>query len=169
MFIVMSDSHMNRQVVENIKDKYLNQASAIFHCGDSELPSDDRIWQGITVVKGNCDYDEGYPDFTLEEVEGKRILITHGHLFDVGFGLESYAQFAQEKKADVALFGHIHQPVAQIINQTLFLNPGSVEQPRGQINIKMYAVIKVTSTGYDISYHNLNHDPVENLQFKLEV
>lgn len=45
MFVVMSDSHYDRDVVQSIKSKYLNEATAIFHCGDSELPSSDEIWQ----------------------------------------------------------------------------------------------------------------------------
>lgn len=72
MFVVMSDSHYDRDVVKSIKSKYLNEATAIFHCGDSELPSSDEIWQGITVVAGNCDYDSGNHDFLTQEVEGKR-------------------------------------------------------------------------------------------------
>ena len=115
MFIVMSDSHTDREVVKKIKDKYEGTASALFHCGDSELPSSDDIWQGITVVAGNCDYDEGYAQVQLVDVEGKKVLIVHGHQYYVGLGLDRYSYFAEEKGADIALFGHIHRPVAQII------------------------------------------------------
>lgn len=31
MFVVMSDSHYDRDVVQSIKSKYLNEATAIFH------------------------------------------------------------------------------------------------------------------------------------------
>ena len=62
MFVVMSDSHTDRDVIKKIKKRYEGTASALFHCGDSELPSNDDIWQGINVVAGNCDYDEGYSE-----------------------------------------------------------------------------------------------------------
>ncbi|AYG00379.1 metallophosphoesterase [Lactococcus allomyrinae] len=167
MFVVMSDSHYDREVIKSIKEKYQNTASHIFHCGDSELPSSDEIWKGITVVAGNCDYDDGYPEYVLKEVEGKNVLITHGHLFYVGLGLEHYSYFAEEKEADIALFGHIHRPVVQKINHTVYVNPGSVAQPRGEYDIKMYAVIEIEEEQYNISYHNLQHEPIPELQFKL--
>lgn len=166
MFVVMSDSHGDRAIIETIKARYGKKASAIFHCGDSELPAADPIWHGITVVAGNCDYDSDYSDFKLQTVENKKILVTHGHLFFVGMGLDRYSYFAQEKGADMALFGHIHQPVAQIINGILYLNPGSVAQPRGKYNIKMYAVVELVDGHWHVSYRDLQDQPIENLQFK---
>ena len=167
MFVVMSDSHTDRRVIESIKEYYQDKATAIFHCGDSELPSSDPIWEGITVVAGKCDDDEGYHDFLIKEVEQQRILISHGHLFYVGLGLERYSYFAEEKNVDIALFGHIHQPVAQRINQILYLNPGSVAQPRGAHQTKMYALVEKKGKKIEVSYRNLNHEPIPDLQFLL--
>lgn len=167
MFVVMSDSHYDRQVVMAIKEKYQNTATAIFHCGDSELDSSDPIWSGLTVVRGNCDDDPGYPEVDSKRVEGKMVLITHGHLYNVGFGLDQYSYLAEEIGADIALFGHIHQPVAERINGILYLNSGSVAQPRGHYQIKMYATIEVSQDKYIVSYRDLNHRPIEELQFVL--
>ncbi|CAM3127495.1 YfcE family phosphodiesterase [Lactococcus hircilactis] len=167
MFVVMSDSHEDRDVIQKIKTHYQNSATAIFHCGDSELSSQDPIWDGITVVRGNCDDDAAYPNFLTQKVEGKKVLITHGHLYFVGMGLDSYASFAEQENADIALFGHIHQPVAQIINGILFLNPGSVAQPRGKYQVKMYAVIEINEGHFHVSYRDLNHQPINTLQFDL--
>ena len=164
----MSDSHADREIVAEIKAKYQDSASAIFHCGDSELKSSDPIWQGITVVAGNCDYDAGYQDTQLKEVEGKKVLLTHGHLYFVGYGLDRYSYLAEEKGADIALFGHIHQPVAQKIKGILYLNSGSISQPRGQYNIKMYALISLNSDGtYHVSYRDRQHQAIPDLQFDL--
>lgn len=167
MFVVMSDSHGNREVIKSIKEHYQGIATGIFHCGDSELPSNDEIWKGITVVAGNCDYDTGYNEFQIQEIEGKKVLVSHGHLHYVGLGLDRYSYFAEEKEVDIALFGHIHCPVAQKINNIIYVNPGSVSQPRGEYNIRMYAVIELVGKGYHISYRNLNHQPIPELQFEL--
>jgi putative phosphoesterase len=167
MFVVMSDSHYDRSAIVRIKAKYQKEASAIFHCGDSELASDDEIWEGIRVVAGNCDDDNGYQDFLLQDVEDRKILITHGHLFDVGFGLDRYSYFAEEKGADLALFGHIHRPVAQKINNIIYVNPGSVAQPRGDFQIKMYAVISFENDKVKVSYRDLMHHEIPELQFTL--
>lgn len=167
MFVVMSDSHYDREVIAAIKDKYLSTATAIFHCGDSELLSSDKIWSGIQVVAGNCDDDTRFPDFLFQEVEGKRVLLTHGHQFNVGFGLDRYSYFAEEKEADIALFGHIHRPVVEKINHTLYLNPGSVAQPRGDYQIKMYACVEINEDLITVSYKDLNHQSIDGLQFEL--
>lgn len=169
MFVVMSDSHYDREVVEQIKKHYEKTASAIFHCGDSELASSDEVWSGITVVAGNCDFDPGYKEDQLVRVEGKKVLITHGHLYGVGFGLDKYSYFAESKGADIALFGHIHQPVAQMIGQVLYINPGSVSQPRGDWQVKMYATVEITEKSYKVSYHTLDHQPIDALQFEFEI
>ena len=57
--IVMSDSHGERDIVVDIKKRYQGKVDAIFHNGDSELESSDSVWEGIHVVRGNCDYEIG--------------------------------------------------------------------------------------------------------------
>ena len=54
--IVMSDSHGDSLIVEEIRDRYLGKVDAIFHDGDSELRPDSPLWEGIRVVKGNMDF-----------------------------------------------------------------------------------------------------------------
>ena len=50
--IVMSDSHGDSLIVEEIRDRYLGKVDAIFHDGDSELRPDSPLWEGIQVVRG---------------------------------------------------------------------------------------------------------------------
>ena len=167
MLIVMSDSHGESKIVQEIKTKYQDKASAIIHCGDSELDATDSIWDGITVVKGNCDFDDGFPDVTVLSADQVDIFVTHGHLFSVNFGLARLTAVAHENKCEMALFGHLHTPIATIEEGILCLNPGSVSQPRGQYNIKMYAIIEPTQESYCISYLDINHQPIPTLQFEL--
>ena len=83
--IVMSDSHGDRAIVEEIKNYYLGKVDGIFHNGDSELPSDDPVWEGIHVVAGNMDFYDGYPDRLVTDLNGTRIAQAHGHLFQLFF------------------------------------------------------------------------------------
>ena len=83
--IVMSDSHGDREIVSNIKQRYQGEVDAIFHNGDSELPSSDPIWDGIKVVRGNCDYDTGYPERLTTYLDDIVIAQTHGHLYNINF------------------------------------------------------------------------------------
>ena len=167
MIIVMSDSHGESKIVQEIKTMYQDQASAIIHCGDSELDATDSIWEGITVVKGNCDFDDGFPETIVLTADQGKIFVTHGHLFGVNCGLARLTAAARDNNCDIALFGHLHTPIATVEDGILCLNPGSVSQPRGRYNIKMYAIIQPTQESYKISYLDTDHQPIPNLQFEL--
>ncbi|MEX2803529.1 metallophosphoesterase [Streptococcus sp. H31] len=156
-FIVMSDSHGDREIVKNIKDRYLGKVTAIFHNGDSELPSSDTIWDDIYVVAGNCDYDSGYPNSLLIPFPGVTVAQTHGHLYHINFTWDNLIRFAQEGEADICLYGHLHRPAAWQEQGILFLNPGSVLQPRGEINERLYAKLDVDDDKVNVSYYTREH------------
>lgn len=167
MIIIMSDSHGESEAIQSIKAKYQKDASLIIHCGDSEFAANDPIWDGITVVRGNCDFDNGFPEYSVVTAEGLSIFATHGHLYNVAFTLSHLALTAKENHCQIATFGHLHKPIVQVEDGILCINPGSVAQPRGQYQTKMYAKLEVTSRSYVITYMNLAHQPVEGLQFEL--
>ncbi|WP_238141211.1 metallophosphoesterase family protein, partial [Streptococcus suis] len=111
--LVMSDSHGDRQIVEEIKNHYLGKVDAIFHNGDSELDSQDSLWDGIQVVNGNCDYFGGYPDQLITRLGDVTIAQTHGHLYGINYGWQRLDYWAQEVDADICLYGHLHVPDAE--------------------------------------------------------
>ncbi|MGT2933201.1 metallophosphoesterase [Streptococcus catagoni] len=155
--IVMSDSHGDREIVQAIKDRYLGKVDAIFHNGDSELKSSDPIWEGIRVVSGNCDYDNGYPDKLLTKVGDFMIAQTHGHLQHINFTWDKLDYFAQETNADICLYGHLHRPAAWKAGKTIFMSPGSVSQPRGEINEKLYARLLLSDQTVKLDYFDRQH------------
>lgn len=163
--LVMSDSHGDRAVVEEIASHYKGQVDAIFHNGDSELEAYDNIWQGIHVVGGNCDLDAAYPDHKVVEVKGLHISQTHGHLFGINFSWQRLDYWAQETNADLCLYGHLHVPAAEKRGKTLFVNPGSVRQPRGLIQEKLYALITVTEDDIRVEWHRLDHETYQEQVF----
>lgn len=161
--VVMSDSHGDRGVVENIKQQYAGQVDAIFHNGDSELPTADPIWAGIQVVQGNCDWGATYPERLVTTLPGLTIAQTHGHLQAINFTWDKLAYFAQEAQADLCLYGHLHQAAAWQEAGIVFVNPGSVLQPRGQVQEKLYAVIEADETSIRVAFYDLNHQPYPGL------
>lgn len=156
-FIVMSDTHGDRGIIESIKSRYLGQVDAIFHNGDSELKSSDNIWQGIYVVAGNCDYDPGYPEKNIIKIGPFTIAQTHGHLYQINFTWDKLDYFAQEAQADICLYGHLHRADAWKAGGIVFINPGSSLQPRGEINEKLYAYVQLTDDLIKVEYFNRNH------------
>ncbi|VTS38327.1 phosphoesterase [Streptococcus porcinus] len=155
--IVMSDSHGDRDIIQAIKDKYIGQVDAIFHNGDSELKSSDSIWDGVHVVGGNCDYDIGYPDRLVTKLDSFTIAQTHGHLYNINFTWDKLDYFAQEADADLCLYGHLHRPAAWKLGKTLFVDPGSVSQPRGEVNEKLYARIELADDAIKVDYLTRDH------------
>lgn len=157
-FVVMSDSHGDYDIVKDIKDRYQGKVDAIFHNGDSELKSSDPIWDGIYVVRGNCDYDDGYPENNVVELNGITIAQTHGHLYQINFMWDRLDLFAQEAGADICLYGHLHRASAWRMEDIVFINPGSVLQPRGEVMEKLYALVTVTDTTIKVDFYPRNHE-----------
>lgn len=156
--IVMSDSHGDREIVAEIKDRYQGRVSAIFHNGDSELASDDSLWEGIRVVQGNCDWLGGYPETLVTSFTGVRVAQTHGHLHAIHAMWDRLMYFAEETQADICLYGHLHQAAAWQEGGIVFVNPGSLTQPRGLVQEKLYAKITVTDTQISVSFYDRHHN-----------
>ena len=77
----------------------------------------------IYAVKGNCD---GGGDDLVFEVEGKKILLTHGDRYGVKSTLLKLVLRAKEVGADLVLFGHTHIAESCEIDGITFINPGTL-------------------------------------------
>ena len=89
-------------------------------------------------------------------------------MYHINFTWDKLDYFAQEAEADLCLYGHLHRPAAWQVGKTLFINPGSVSQPRGEINEKLYARVEVTDDVIKVDYFTRNHDlyPLLSKEFK---
>ena len=166
--IVMSDSHGDRDIVEDIKKRYQGKVDAIFHNGDSELESSDPVWDGIYVVRGNCDYDSGYPERLVVKLGDVIIAQTHGHLYGINFTWDKLDLWAQQEDADICLYGHLHAATAWRNGKTVFINPGSVSQPRGPINVKLYAKVLIDNAKIRVEYYTRDHELYPELTQEFE-
>lgn len=164
-YLVVSDNHGNREVLETLFNHYRQSVDVMIHCGDSELSAQDSLWEGVEKVTGNCDYDSGYPKTLTIETPLDRIFVTHGHLYDVRFGLQTLSFKVAEEHADLVLFGHTHQIACEQVGPTLFLNPGSIEQPRGSIQEKSYCIIESTTEAFHVQYYRKDFTVISDLAF----
>ncbi|MBD7908017.1 metallophosphoesterase [Sporosarcina gallistercoris] len=138
--IVMSDSHGDLETIEAIRSRE-SDADAVFHCGDSELAVDAEILQGMEIVQGNCDWNAGFPESVVAEVDGQKVLMVHGHQHGVKESLMQLKYAAEQVGASIALFGHSHLYGAELQDGVLYVNPGSTLLPRGE-RVATYAVIE---------------------------
>jgi putative phosphoesterase len=161
--LVVSDSHGSLEILKELKNRYGQEVNAMFHCGDSELPADSEVMKGYIAVRGNCDHDNRYSYDIVEEIEGTRIFMTHGHRYDVKMSLSKLNDQANANGADFVFFGHSHQAGAEKIDHTLFLNPGSILLPRGRKE-KTYAIVELDEEKTVVRFYNENHQELTELK-----
>lgn len=126
---VLSDTHGNYAAIDGILP-ILESCDYVFHLGDcftDMRPYSRILGDRLICVKGNCDF-YGEARYRLAEVEGKRLLLTHGDAFGVKTSLTRLALFAEEQRADAVFYGHTHVAAEEYRNGILFVNPGSLDR-----------------------------------------
>ena len=147
--LVVSDTHGNTDKLSRaIKD--CMPFDMLIHCGDGikDIGSVD-IPHGIivTAVKGNTDlhsYDD-FEELLLENIDGQRVAVTHGHRFNVKAGTSLLYSEAKRLGADAAFFGHTHVRHLSAGLPVLF-NPGSLSD-------NSYGVVNTSHAGRWVYTH----------------
>jgi len=135
----MSDSHGSKKNMFDAVE--IESPDVILHLGDNirDCYDVEALHPEIMLrsVKGNC--DQGYPGLETDEflLEGKRIFMTHGHLFSVKIGKKRILDAATARGIDILLFGHTHIPYHKEKDGLLTINPGSIGSE------KSYAVLEI--------------------------
>ena len=129
-FIVFSDSH---GVADNmIQAVRIEKPDLCFFLGDGErdLNTLQKRFPRLPVnaVRGNCDVFSTLPRALCCAAGGLKIFATHGHLYGVKHDpiFRELCEAALEADADVALFGHTHEPFRDRTLGMALLNPGSI-------------------------------------------
>lgn len=128
--IVLSDSHGNvNNMIFAVRQV---RPDMMIHLGDcwSDAVRLQKKYPDIPMehVPGNC-------DCTLEPaerilfIEGKKVMICHGHTYHVKSGYLSLELAAREKGAELVLFGHTHRVFYDWHNHLKMFNPGSIGAP----------------------------------------
>ncbi|MCY6369712.1 metallophosphoesterase [Clostridium ganghwense] len=129
---IVSDTHRESTVFERVA-KTLEETDLIIHLGDNVQDVEgikEYYKKRIINVRGNCDFGVKEPAELVEDVDGIKILITHGHKYDVKYNILKLKYRAQEVGADIALFGHTHISEIEYEEGIWFVNPGSPFLPR---------------------------------------
>lgn len=143
--LVASDTHGDFQTLKRV---VLSQPTAdvIIHLGDGEEQADAIKMmfpnKMVVNVKGNCDWGSTLPMVEIKNLEGKKIMATHGHLYNVKMGYLEAIYAAREQQADVLLFGHTHMPFTYYDDGLYIMNPGSCHGSYGT-----YGILDITKAG----------------------
>lgn len=152
--LILSDTHGMRKEISHICERHKKEIMTFVHCGDAQLPAGDEILQPFIAVRGNCDFDVNLPNEQVISLANSNILVTHGHLTDVNYGLESLAKLAKEKHCQIACFGHTHRWTVTKINNIICINPGSIRQPRGRKE-RSYIILTELINAVRIAFYDL--------------
>ncbi|WP_059103879.1 metallophosphoesterase family protein [Shouchella shacheensis] len=161
-FLVLSDSHGWFDEVEEIIARHREEVEQVIHVGDSELKADAPPLADALVVQGNCDLGEDFEAELTPIWYGKKLLITHGHHYDVKMTLQSLLYRAEELGAKIAIFGHTHVATAVKEHGVVLLNPGSVRLPNGRRE-GTYCVCELNKEELNVAFYTTAGEFVSDL------
>jgi len=155
--LIISDTHGNEQ---NLK-KVLNKTGFIdrlIHLGDVEGGEEHiRSMAGVPVniVAGNNDFYTNLPQEEIIQLGNYRVMLTHGHHYQVYMGIERIYKEARQQNADIVMFGHTHCPCLVQKNGIWILNPGSLSLPRQEGRKPSYMIMEIDRHG--IAHFHLSY------------
>ena len=147
--LIVSDTHgrdENLEIVINREAPF----DMLVHCGDvegREFYIEALAECPCSIVSGNNDFFSDLPREDVIEVEGNKILVTHGHYYGVSIAFDQLAEAARSRGCNAAFFGHIHVPVVEKEAGVLLVNPGSLAFPRQRGRRPSYAVMETEGKG----------------------
>jgi putative phosphoesterase len=133
---VISDTHLiSGQNLPGFFTSQVNREDIILHLGDFislDVVQSLESLARLEAVHGNCDcyqIKDIFPSKKIVELDGLKIGLIHGK----GGPAETLnaARKEFEGRVDIALFGHTHDPYHGRFGGTVFFNPGSLVEGRG--------------------------------------
>lgn len=143
--LVVSDTHRDRWALQKA---ILAQpkAEVVVHLGDGEQEALEakRSFpeKQFYMVRGNCDWGSGLHAHMMVELAGKKLFLTHGYAENVKAGVDEVIRAAQERGADILLFGHTHEALTDYVDGLYIMNPGSLHGGEGT-----YGFVDITPAG----------------------
>ena len=151
--LLLSDTHGNLSGMQKALEKYGLDADYVVHCGDGTRGEAGWLRDNISnaevvCVRGNCDFTSELKDVEFIDIFSKRVMVTHGHLFGVKYGLENLSYKAEEEGVDIVFFGHTHNCTDEKVGNTRMINPGSCGRWE-----PMCAVVEIDKAGNVLVNH----------------
>ena len=151
--LIVSDTHGRHRNLEEVLDRE-GPIDMLVHLGDVE-GGEDYICAladcETHIIAGNNDFFSQL-EREKEIMIGKyKVLLTHGHYYNVSTGPASLKQEAKERGFDIVMFGHTHRPYFDIDKsgekELITLNPGSLSYPRQEGHRPSYMLMKIDDNG----------------------
>lgn len=166
-YMVISDIHGNIHNLNKVLNIYrIEDCSKLLILGDlfnygidynreDIIISLNLMKNNIIAVSGNCDNNISGVEFNMPytyeiNLNNKQLFLTHGHLYN--------KEYLSKSSADIIFMGHSHIASIEIVNNKLFVNPGSISKARRGENSFVIVDEK------NISIRNLDNKVIDNYQ-----
>lgn len=152
---IFSDTHGSVNGCEAVLRGSEEKADGIIHAGDYTRDADSirAAFPGLPVyaVKGNGDLFSTEPQDLTVVIDGVKIFITHGHMYNVKleYDYSTLREKGKELGADLIVFGHTHKPYLDWDGDMTVVNPGSAgyggtyavaKIENGNVRVDMYDI-----------------------------
>lgn len=147
--LVVSDSHGSNIHLNKALDE-VGPFDYFMHLGDlegSEHFINTFVEGPKAMISGNNDYFSEYERELELDLAGHHIFLTHGNRYNIYAGVDRLREEAEQRGADIVLFGHTHCPYVEQEEHMIFLNPGSISRPRQEGRIPTYAIMDLKEDG----------------------
>lgn len=105
--LIVSDTHGRLNYFKEMLAR-TGKPDRLIHLGDSEGQQDEIARLAgcpVDIVRGNCDYSSDLAQDKLIEIGKYRVFLTHGHRYQVNFGIQTLKEAALLRGADIAMYG----------------------------------------------------------------
>jgi putative phosphoesterase len=151
--LVVSDTHGHDRNLQRVLYK-VKPVDVLIHCGDVE-GGENHIRQiaecPCYFVKGNNDYFSELPREEIITIGGKKIMLTHGHMYGVSIDTAMLEDEARSRGVEIVMFGHTHRPFLEQKEGLTLLNPGSLSYPRQAGRLPAFLIMEIDKYG-DVHY-----------------
>lgn len=121
-------------------------------------------WTYRALSKKSIKYMKTLPETRQLEIAGKHILMTHGSPASISEHLgadtpdKRLAALVEMTDAEIILFGHSHQAFKRKVDNTLFINPGSVGRLDDGDPRASFAVLEIEDDGVEVHFYRVPYD-----------
>ncbi len=126
--LILSDSHGDVGTMVEVVER--ENPDEIIHLGDCWQDAEELSFVypdlPMTMVPGNCDFVFGKKGKVMLEREGMKLLLAHGHQWQVKSGPALALETGWEAGADILLYGHTHEAECWEEQGMWVMNPGTV-------------------------------------------
>lgn len=139
-------------------EKIICLGDVLYHGPRNDLPKEynpkecikllNALKDSIICVKGNCDalvdqmvleFEIGKPHY--EQINNTKMFLTHGHDLDL-----------VPHDAKIVLYGHTHISMIEEDKNVLYVNPGSISIPKGDLINSFSVIDEELISIYDFNY-----------------